>query len=160
MTGGKKSGFRNASSEESGGELGDSRVFRVQCVRGELDARATQVSASLANIRSDDVFILSTKSEVLVWKGSASNAEESAEGKRLAGKLYPDLALSVVQQGQEPPLFWTILGAKPGSKIPDDPALTGPMLSARLFHITAKRAFEISDFKREVILSFYHIRQY
>ena len=154
MPGGKKSGFRNASSAESGGEAGDSRVFRVQCVRGEQDARATQVSPSIANMRSDDVFILSSRSEVLVWKGSSSNAAESVEGERLAAKLYPDLPRSVVQQGQEPSLFWSILGAEPGTEIADSEALNAPVLSSRLFHVTAKRAFEISDFKRDVSLTF------
>ena len=151
--GGKGSGFRNVSSAEDGGEEGDSRVFRVQCVRGEMDARATQVSATIDNIKSDDVFILSSSSEVLVWKGSASNAEEAVEGERLAGKLYPDLPVSVVQQGEEPTLFWRIIGAEPGTEIPDQGELTGPMLSPRLFHVTAKRAWEISHFKREVIFT-------
>ena len=151
MLGGKGSGFRNVSSAEAGVEEGDSRVFRVQCVRGEMDARATQVSATIDNIKSDDVFILSSSSEVLVWKGSASNAEEAVEGERLAGKFYPDLSVTVVQQGEEPALFWSIIGGEPGTEIPDQEDLTGPMLSPRLFHVTAKRAWEISNFKREVI---------
>ena len=149
IPGGKGSGFRNVTSEEADVEEGDSRVFRVQCVRGEMDARATQVSANIENIRSDDVFILSTTTEVLVWKGSASNTEEAVEGERLAGKLYPDLALTVVEEGEEPTQFWNIIGAEPGSEIAASDLVTGPMLSPRLFHVTAKRAFEISNFKRE-----------
>ena len=150
MLGGMRSGFRNVS-EEADVEKGD-RMFRVQCVRGEMDARATQVSANIDNIKSDDVFILSTHCEVLVWKGSGSNAEEAVEGERLARKLYPDLPMTVVQQGEEPTQFWSCIGAEPGAQIGDQDLVTGPMLSPRLFHVTAKRAWEISHFKREVIL--------
>ena len=131
-------------------------MFRVQCVRGEVDARATQVSANIDNIKTEDVFILSSSSEVLVWKGSASNAEEAVEGERLAGVVYPDLPPPVGTQGDEPTQFWTILGAEPGSEIADRDDVTGPMLSPRLFHVTAKSAWEISNFKREVIFTAKH----
>jgi len=147
LKGGKQSGFRNVSSDEAG-DAGPNRVFRVQCVRGEMDARATQVTPSLDSISTDDVFILYSGAEVIIWFGATSNAEEATEAGRLASKLYPDITANVVQQGEEPAQFWTILGAEAGAEITNTDNVSGPVLSPRLFHVTARRAWEISHFKR------------
>ena len=131
-------------------EGGESQVFRVQSVRGEMDARATQITPTLENINSHDVFILGYGSGVIVWNGSDCNAEEAKEAVRLAGQLFSDIIVVVVRQGEEPEEFWTILGAEAGSAIGDGEGVTGPVLSPRLFHVTAKRAWEIHNFKRSV----------
>jgi len=147
LKGGKESGFRN----KSGGDEEDSqtsRVFRVQSVLGELDARATEITPSLDNINSSDVFILYSGSSVIIWNGANSNAEEAKEAVRLADQLFPEIAGTVVQQGEEPEEFWTILGAEAGSEIGDTDGVSAPILSPRLFHVTARRAWEISNFRR------------
>ena len=76
---------------------------------------------------------------------------------RLADKLYHGVSTTVVQQGEEPEEFWAILGSEPGSEIPNQELLTGPVLSPRLFHVTARRAWEIFNFKQAV--TFYLIRR-
>ena len=124
----------------------------MQSVLGELDARATEITPSLDNINSSDVFILYSGSSVIIWNGANSNAEEAKEAVRLADQLFPEIAGIVVQQGEEPEEFWTILGAEAGSEIGDTDGVTGPLLSPRLFHVTARRAWEISNFRRSVTI--------
>ena len=139
----------------SGGDSEESeasRVFRVQSVRGELDARATQITPSLDNINSHDVFIIYSGTGLIIWNGANSDGEEAKEAVRLAQQLYPDLTAAVVQQGEEPEEFWTILGAEPGSEIGDTDGVNAPILSPRLFHVTARRAWEIFNFRRSVTL--------
>ena len=64
----------------------------MQSVLGELDARATEITPSLDNINSSDVFILYSGSSVIIWNGANSNAEEAKEAVRLADQLFPEIA--------------------------------------------------------------------
>ena len=51
--------------------------------------------------------------------------------------------------------FWSILGVSKDDTIVTPEILNRPILEARLFHITAKRPFEINNFKKSVRLQLF-----
>ena len=76
---------------------------------------------------------------------------------RIAGNLFPGVEATVVNMGDDgEDQFWSILGVSKDDTIVTPEILNRPILEARLFHITAKRPFEINNFKKSVSIQLFH----
>lgn len=154
LNGGKGSGFRN-STEEDVTDDNKVKLFRVQTATGKEDTRAVQVSGE-AGISSQDAFILSDGESLLIWTGEEREGrqEEVEQATRIAGNLFPGVDATVVNMGDDgEDQFWSILGVSKDDTIVTPEILNRPILEARLFHITAKRPFEINNFKKSDLVS-------
>ena len=72
---------------------------------------------------------------------------------RIAGNLFPGVDPTAENMGDDgEDQFWSILGVSKDDTIVTPEILNRAILEARLFHITAKRPFEINNFKKSVRL--------
>ena len=70
---------------------------------------------------------------------------------RVAGELFPGMDPTIVNIGDDgEDQFWSILGVSKDDALVTPEILNRPLLEPRLFHITARRPFEINNFKKSV----------
>lgn len=97
------------SPEESNDGPGDTYLLHVRGT-SKLNTKAVQVPCRAASLNSNDVFVLFTKTSVMIWNGKGSTGDERQMASVVA-KLSPREP-EVLFEGQEKDAFWTALGGK------------------------------------------------
>eukprot|EP01117_Protostelium_nocturnum_P010235 TRINITY_DN3673_c0_g1_i1.p1 TRINITY_DN3673_c0_g1~~TRINITY_DN3673_c0_g1_i1.p1 ORF type:complete len:1790 (-),score=878.49 TRINITY_DN3673_c0_g1_i1:11-5380(-) len=96
-------GKEKASKEEN-------RLYEISSTTS-WNTRALEVKASAYSLSSYCVFLLSTKSTLFIWIGSASSSEEQEFANQAAKRLSSEKTV-IVKEGAEPKEFWNCLGGK------------------------------------------------
>jgi len=108
--GGCASGFKNLNDKD----VYDTDGISLFHVRGtnNLNTRAVQVAEKASSLNSGDVFVLLTPDTMFVWEGRGSNDSEKKAGASIANVLKGQRKTVTVQEGHEPPAFWSSIGGK------------------------------------------------
>jgi hypothetical protein len=109
-SGGKASSFRNRQDADSYDMDGIS-LFHVRGT-DEYDTRAVQVPETAPSLNSGDCFVLLTPDIMYVWKGEGANESEVETATKIAEILRETRTLTPLDEGEEPPGFWSALGGK------------------------------------------------
>ena len=108
--GGKASSFRNRQDADSYDMDGIS-LFHVRGT-DQYDTRAVQVAETAPSLNSGDCFVLLTPDIMYVWKGEGANEIEVERATKIAEILRETRTLTLLDEGEEPPGFWSALGGK------------------------------------------------
>ena len=108
--GGKASSFRNRQDADSYDMDGIS-LFHVRGT-DQYDTRAVQVAETAPSLNSGDCFVLLTPDIMYVWKGEGANEIEVETATKIAEILRETRTLTLLDEGEEPPGFWSALGGK------------------------------------------------
>ncbi|XP_052260852.1 gelsolin-like protein 1 isoform X1 [Dreissena polymorpha] len=90
---------------------GEPTLFRVSDDDGSLDMEQVKSGVIIQkDLKTEDVFIIDTKSEVFVWIGKGASVDERRNGFSYAHKYlmkteYPYLPVSIVSEGQKSDAF-------------------------------------------------------
>ncbi|KAG4075921.1 hypothetical protein HA402_003747 [Bradysia odoriphaga] len=144
FSGGHASGFKNIQDNDTY-DVDGTRLFRI---RGTLadDVRADQMPEVAASLASDDVFILETPNATYVWHGVGASPFEKDMAAQIVGRLSPNHAPQIIDEGNEPAEFWSAIGGQGDyDKELDKPG--PPFLESRLFHckILANGRFRVEE---------------
>ncbi|XP_074836545.1 advillin isoform X2 [Carettochelys insculpta] len=140
------------TSRKSGTEPEPSmRLFQIHGT-DQCNTKAVEVPSSASSLNSNDVFLLWTTTEHYLWYGKGSSGDEREMAKQLASALC-DNTQEMVAEGQEPAVFWGLLGGKAPyasdkrlqQEVPDHPP--------RLFECSNKTGrfavTEVTDFSQD-----------
>ncbi|XP_035713061.1 gelsolin, cytoplasmic isoform X2 [Folsomia candida] len=111
--GGHVSAFKKVGEENE--EIEGEEQGRLFHVRGtcDWDTRAVEVELKSGSLDSDDVFILNDKGgQTYIWIGTSASEREIETGKGISDLVAPDGTKIEVQEGEEPPEFFELLGGK------------------------------------------------
>lgn len=105
--GGKASGFHNLKETDVGHE----NSYLIQ-IRGTQysHVKATEVEKRGASLNSNDVFVLVTPKETIIWAGKGSTGDEREMAKQVAQLTSKEP--TVISEGQEKADFWEALGGQ------------------------------------------------
>ncbi|KAI9923112.1 hypothetical protein PsorP6_002293 [Peronosclerospora sorghi] len=108
--GGKASAFTYPTVEDSNDT---DRVFLFQ-VKGTnaKNTIAAQVKEKASSLTSGDCFVLVTPRMVFTWQGSGSSSGEREIASNIASILKKNRDNEVIEEGNEPDVFWEFLGGK------------------------------------------------
>ncbi|XP_049639026.1 advillin [Suncus etruscus] len=126
------------------------RLFQIQG-NDKSNTKAVEVPALASSLNSNDVFLLRTQTEHILWYGKGANGDERTMAKELATLLCDGLE-DTMAEGQESSEFWDLLGGK--APYANDKRLQQEMdAQARLFECTNKTGrflvTEITDFTQD-----------
>uniref|UniRef100_A0A6Q2YTC6 HP domain-containing protein n=1 Tax=Esox lucius TaxID=8010 RepID=A0A6Q2YTC6_ESOLU len=77
------------------------------------NTKAIEVPALAASLNSNDVFLLKSQSTIYLWCGKGSSGDERAMAKEVGSVIgLHSVAEEIVAEGQEPVVFWELLGGK------------------------------------------------
>ncbi|CAM9773741.1 unnamed protein product [Ectocarpus sp. 12 AP-2014] len=112
-SGGKASGFKNKSAENSYDEDGVC-LFHVKGTQPD-NTYGVQVPETASNLNSGDSFVLVTPTDVYLWVGNGCSAEESHAAEEISKMVldHGDVSgrtVTTVEEGSEPEAFWDALG--------------------------------------------------
>lgn len=128
--------FQGGTSRKGGSEEEPPvRLFQIHGTDSS-NTKAVEVPASAASLNSNDVFLLKTQTEHYLWYGKGSSGDEREMAKQLSTTICDGIQ-ETVAEGQEPAVFWELLGSK------------GPYASGKRLHQVVPdhppRLFECSN---------------
>ncbi|XP_033728883.1 villin-1-like isoform X2 [Pecten maximus] len=144
FSGGKASGSQE-KSEEKGHEDGPGDKYMLH-VRGtsQLSLKAVQVPLRASSLNSNDVFVVVTKTSVLIWMGKKCTGDEREMAKRICTRFSRQPTM--VFEGQEKDDFWKILGGKEEYACEKIEQTAEEVRPPRLFQISnATGAIQVSE---------------
>jgi len=109
LKGGVASGFKHV--------VRDVYETRLLQLKGARMVRVSVVPLAAASLNAGDVFILDEGLKITQWNGSEANRKEKAKALDVCVGIKDDerggkAKVTAIEQGSEPPEFWTALGGK------------------------------------------------
>lgn len=151
-SGGKASGFRNSTDEDSMDTDGV-HLFHIKGTES-LDAMASQVPEESSNLNSGDCFVLVTPEKVYIWHGSGASEEEKKVAESVSEVLSKGKEVESIEEGSEDDQFWSYLGGK--AEYPSEKEGFICPAEPRLFRCTSSLGYfnveEIYDFSQQDLL--------
>ncbi|KAL8603877.1 hypothetical protein ACOMHN_049695 [Nucella lapillus] len=131
------------------------RLFQIRGTNN-VNTKAIQVQPRAASLNSNDVFIVDTEKDIYLWVGKGASEEEKKVASEVVKHICPDRNVSdlkLVEEGQESPDFWDILGGQKPYATGSRQDEQGTEMPARLFQCSnASGRFkveEVVDFSQE-----------
>uniref|UniRef100_A0AAZ3S823 Gelsolin-like domain-containing protein n=1 Tax=Oncorhynchus tshawytscha TaxID=74940 RepID=A0AAZ3S823_ONCTS len=111
--------------EEMGDESKSSALYRVY---GKKNIRLESVPLKASSLDPRFVFLVDTGLEILIWRGANATLAGTTKARLFAEKINKNerkgkAEITTLQQSQEPPNFWEVLGGQPEEirkHVPDD----------------------------------------
>eukprot|EP01130_Rhizamoeba_saxonica_P001437 TRINITY_DN11297_c0_g1_i1.p1 TRINITY_DN11297_c0_g1~~TRINITY_DN11297_c0_g1_i1.p1 ORF type:complete len:447 (-),score=110.54 TRINITY_DN11297_c0_g1_i1:20-1216(-) len=108
LKGGIDSGFNHVEEEE--------HRARLLHLKGKKTIRVKEVGLEAFNLNAGDVFILDNGTDIYIWNGNESGVRERQKGGELGTALRNErncqATIHQMEQGDEDPEFWEILGGE------------------------------------------------
>ncbi|XP_028261392.1 advillin isoform X2 [Parambassis ranga] len=90
------------------------RLFQVHG-SDSLNTKTIEVPALASSLNSNDVFLLKSQAGIYLWCGKGSSGDERAMAKEVSSVIGQNSqrgSEEIVAEGQEPIVFWELLGGK------------------------------------------------
>ena len=144
------------SAEERDKYLGGEFLLQVHC-RSQLDKKVIQIPLSSSCLNSADTFVLVSKGQSIIWKGSGAEESEVELAKDVAKRFAPNADASVTTEGSESDDFWELIGGKKQYADSNVLATDGEPFYPRLFQCTNRtgrlEVNEIENFTQDDLIS-------
>nr|XP_008163073.2 protein flightless-1 homolog isoform X1 [Chrysemys picta bellii] len=120
IEGGSASGFYTVEDAQY--------ITRLYRIYGKKNIKLEPVTLKAASLDPRFVFLLDNGLEISVWRGSQATLSSTTKARLFAEKINKNerkgkAEITLLNQGQEPPEFWEVLGGQPEeikANVPDD----------------------------------------